>query len=383
VSLIVDRSSTSRRLVGDELRRWAQSHTAFISSEMSQLGAERDAVAAALRGLGMQVVRFEDLGGRDEDAVTAYLTGVDQSDIYIGIIADRYGRMQPSGRSATHEEYRRARERGRRISVWVAVDGENRQGDARDFLQEIHTFHIAGNYRDAADLARRIVERIAELAADDEAPWVKVGDAVFRAGVISDHGDRVEIEAEVRERDVARYLEGLRPDQWNRASQVRITTTDRSGAAEIEKVSSVARSTSARTITIEAGINWADGSQSSGAFGTSGYSHGDLVEIGIRAGLLGERPPEQLSSYGFVTDIDDLLREVAALELPEGSVQAVARLLVVESLVGGQRASSVDDFALGPAHRDQRPLALTYTETRAAINGTPEQRKVEGTRPWP
>ena len=78
---------------------------------MRELGPERRAVAAELSALGMRVVRFEDLGGRDDDAVTAYLDGVARSDVYLGVVADRYGTMLPSGRSPTHEEYREARRR--------------------------------------------------------------------------------------------------------------------------------------------------------------------------------------------------------------------------------------------------------------------------------
>src|ERR1700733_5205686 len=119
MALLIDRASTSRRLGGDDLRSWAESHTAFISSEMSRLGPERETLAEALRHLGMSVVVFEDLGGRDEDAVTAYLDGVARSDVYIGIVGDRYGQMQASGRSPTHEEYLFAEQNGKRISFWV------------------------------------------------------------------------------------------------------------------------------------------------------------------------------------------------------------------------------------------------------------------------
>jgi Domain of unknown function (DUF4062) len=293
VTLIIDTASSSRRLSGEELRRWAEGHTAFISSEMSQLGAERDAVAARLRDLGMGVVMFEDLGGRDEDAVTAYLDGVARSDVYVGIVGDRYGRMQPSGRSATHEEYLFARERGKRISTGVATDDSNRQGNARDFVQEVKTFHTTGRFNGPDDLADRVLERIAEIAADDEAPWVKVGAAVFRASVIRDLGDRIEIEAEVRDGRVAHYLEGLRPDQWRRSSEVRITTNERSGMAKLEAVLSETRSASSRLMRIDAAVAWPDGFGDSSAPGTSRYSADDLTEIGVRAGLLGEQLPKR------------------------------------------------------------------------------------------
>src|SRR6478609_8304825 len=222
MALLIDRTSSSRQLDGSDFRAWCEGQTIFVSSEMGELGELRERLARALKDLGFKVIYFENLGGRDEDAETAYLDGVARSHIYLGVVADRYGRMLETGRSPTHEEYRAARAEGKRISVWVAADGSGRQGDARDFVQELQTFHTTGNFSGIADLIPRVIERLAEIAADDEAPWVKVGDAVFRASVIRDVGTRIQIESEVRDRGVSRYLAGLRPDSGNRGTEVRI-----------------------------------------------------------------------------------------------------------------------------------------------------------------
>jgi hypothetical protein len=380
IPLIIDSASAARRLTGEALRAWAEDRTVFISSEMQDLGDIRRRLADALRDLGLRVVMFEDLGGRDEDAQTAYLSGVEQSDIYLGIVADRYGRMLDSGRSPTHEEYRRARERGKRISFWVASDDAERQGNARDFIQEVQTFHTTGPFTDGDDLVRRVEERVTEIAADDEAPWIKVSDAVFRASVIRDAGDHLVVEAEIRNREVVRHLEGLRPDQWNRAGEVAITTPDRSGQGVVTALSTEARSQSVRRVELEANITWADGTQPSGAFSTGGLSHDDLVERGAAAALVGAELPEDLARYGFVRESEDPIGKLVGHTLPEGTYQAIARLLVTEYLVGGQRASAVDQFFLGPPNGGQRQLEVTYTETRQAANFTPGRRTVRGAR---
>lgn len=383
MTLIIDSASSSRRLSGDELRRWAENHTIFISSEMSELAEERALLADELRELGLNVVMFEDLGGRDEDAVTAYLDGVARSDIYVGLIADRYGRMQPSGRSPTHEEYRFAREHGKRVSIWVKSEDSERQGNARDLVQEVETFHTTGRFGDPTDLARRVRERLAELAADDEAPWIKVGDAVFRATLIRDRGDRVEIEAEIRDPNVAHYLESLRQDQWQRGSEVTITTRDRSGTAGVEEVISEARSTSARAITISARISWTDDRGNTMAAGTGRYSAEDLAELGLRSGLLEEPPPEGLSGYEFMLNTSDPIADLADEHLPEASIQAIARLLVVEHLFRQGVASRIDDFTLGPSHGGRRRLSLTYTEPARYANAAPAQHAIEGAHSGP
>jgi uncharacterized protein DUF4062 len=382
MSLIVDTASSSRRLSGDELRRWADDHTAFISSEMSQLGDERDVVRDALRVLGMSVIMFEDLGGRDEDAVTAYLDGVARSDVYIGIVGDCYGRMQPSHRSATHDEYLHARRLGKRISVWLAADDRDRQGHAVDFVQEIEVFHTTGRFTNPTDLADRITQRMAELAADDEAPWVKVGDAVFRASLIRDVGDRIEIEAEVRDRIVSRYLVELRPSQFHGSRDIPIATGERAGVAEIANLTTESRSASATLIKIEASIEWADGFRGSGAWGTSGYTAEDLTEHGLRAGLLGVEVPANLGAFGPMLETPDPLDELHGPALSEGSVVPIARLLLVEHLVGKHLARSIDQFSIGPAHEGKRQLSLTYTEARQAVNVDPQQRTIEGERSW-
>jgi hypothetical protein len=246
VALIVDTASSARRLDPEEFRRWAQTRTLFISSEMRELTDVRAGAAAALREAGFAVVLFEDLGGRDEDAQRAYLDGVARSDIYIGLLADRYGTMLETGRSPTHEEYLEARRRGKRISFWLGRDSTNRQGNAADFAQEVQVFHTTGQFDDASDLVPAIIGRLAEIAADDEAPWIKIGDACFRASRIRDAGDTVAVTAEVRDTAVARELESLRGDSWGRSSSVPIATASRAGQATVTTVVSEARSASVR-----------------------------------------------------------------------------------------------------------------------------------------
>jgi hypothetical protein len=153
VPISVDTASAQRRLGPDAFARWAATRTVFLSSEMRELGELRRTVASALRDAGFSVVVFEDLDGRDDDARRAYLDGVARSDIYVGVVADRYGTMLATGRSPTHEEYLEARRRGKRISVWLQRDASGRQGHAADFAQEVQACHTTGAFTDAEDLS--------------------------------------------------------------------------------------------------------------------------------------------------------------------------------------------------------------------------------------
>lgn len=152
---VVDRMSSARRLTDEELRAWAHTQAVFISSVMTGLATERRLLASMIAELGATPVLFEDFGGRDQGAQEAYLAGVARSDIYVGVIGDRYGAITPTGRSATHQEYREAVRLDKRISVWVRDHGANRQGDARDFVDEVRVFHTTGSFTDPEDLVRR------------------------------------------------------------------------------------------------------------------------------------------------------------------------------------------------------------------------------------
>jgi hypothetical protein len=377
--LIIDTASATRRLGAEDFRRWAETRTVFLSSEMRDLGPLRARVAEALRDAGFSVVVFEDLGGRDEDAERAYLDGVARSDIYVGILADRYGTMLPSGRSPTHEEYREARQRGKRISFWLAGDASSRQGNAMDFAQEIQTFHTTGQFSDADDLTRRLLQRLAEIAADDEAPWIKVGDACIRADAIRDEGKTIVVEAEVRDASVTRYLEGLRADQWGRSSEVPIALTHRAGTGRVTHVVSEMRSTSVRHLEITADVSWGEGRGGSMEAGTAGLSPDDLTEAGLRAGLLGEPLPSGLGPMDFMVDATDPLAEFPT-GLPPAVEEAVSGLLISERLLASGKASYISRFALGPDHLGHRRVELTYGDPRRYTNVEPGERHIEGMR---
>jgi hypothetical protein len=101
---------TLRELPSAEaVHEWAREKRVFISSVMAEFVAERQAVAAGVRGVGLRAVLFEEFGGRDADPEEAYLAEVEGSDIYIGILGRRYGKPLKTRFSATHAEYLKAR----------------------------------------------------------------------------------------------------------------------------------------------------------------------------------------------------------------------------------------------------------------------------------
>src|ERR1700722_20958237 len=156
--LLIDRAAAAELPSADAVREWAGEKRAFISSVMAELPAERQAVAAGIRAVGLRPVMFEEFGGRDADPEEAYLAEVEGADIYIGILGRRYGKPLKSRYSATHAEYLHAEKHALRMAVWTSA-APDREGHEQSFLDDVRTFHVAPSYRDAADLQRQVEER--------------------------------------------------------------------------------------------------------------------------------------------------------------------------------------------------------------------------------
>jgi hypothetical protein len=81
----------------------------FISSLISGMEAERASVRHAVELLSHQAVMAEEFGAKANSPQVVCLQGVRASDAVVLVLGHRYGAVQPSGLSATHEEFREAR----------------------------------------------------------------------------------------------------------------------------------------------------------------------------------------------------------------------------------------------------------------------------------
>lgn len=94
----------------------------FVSSLISGMEAERAAVRRAIEMLGHQPVMAEDFGARAMSPQVACLSGVREADLIVLVLGLRYGAEQPSGLSATHEEFNEAQ--GRKPILSFVQDGD-------------------------------------------------------------------------------------------------------------------------------------------------------------------------------------------------------------------------------------------------------------------
>ena len=383
--LTVDLAAAAPHLPDDEFRAWATSQTVFLSSVMGELATERRALVDALEGVGFRARWFEELGGRDDGAQQAYLTEVRAASIYLGVLGDQYGGMLADGPyagfSATHAEYLEARSSGRRVSFWVGSEGSEREGHARRFVDEVRVFHVTGGFTGSDDLVSGVLRRLREVAVEDLSPWVKLGDIVLRATRVTASAKSVTVEARVHDRAVRRELRRAAGggDLWSSAEELAVTFFDESGKGRISDLAAASTSSAFTDVTMQ--LSFERASTNSMRASVNGVSADDLVEQSLRAALLGEPAPQVLSFFGRQT-VDDPWATLAGLRLSEDSVKALARVLLVERLVGSGDASAVESFELGPLRAGKRSVELSYWEPKVYANRDVELRTLAGERAW-
>lgn len=297
---VVDVAAAAAKPTRDAVAAWAADQRVFISSVMGGMADERQAVVAGIKQVGAEPVWFEGFGGRDDDAELAYLSEVASSTVYVGVLGRAYGRLQKSRRSATHDEYREAERRGLRIRAFARADGDL-QGDQASFLDEIRQFHVTGSYTTPDDLTGLVADALRWIAAEELAPWCKVGDAVFRARTVEDDGTRITVRAAVHEPAVLAALEALRGGPWAQAGDTRITTTaGRSHPVRPQGVTTTttnSRSTEV-TLVLDHVPDRGGNHRTFGTYNVNGrtYNSQDIAVAAVRQALFREPAPDDLLS---------------------------------------------------------------------------------------
>ena len=130
----------------------------FISSVIAGFESHREAAASAVETLDCEVVRAEDFGATASSPQEACLAGVREADLTILLLGERYGAKQPSGLSATHEEYREAQGRQPVLAfVQEEVDYEAPQADFIREVREWETGSLTGSFTTEDDLRGAVI----------------------------------------------------------------------------------------------------------------------------------------------------------------------------------------------------------------------------------
>lgn len=95
--------------------------TVFVSSRYEDLREHRRLVWQMLKKLSVPIRGMESFGARTEAPLETCLAEVEQSDVYVGIVAFRLGSVHPdSGKSFTQLEYEHARSLGKELLIYLA-----------------------------------------------------------------------------------------------------------------------------------------------------------------------------------------------------------------------------------------------------------------------
>jgi hypothetical protein len=106
----------------------------FISSLIGGFEAERAAVKDAIETPGHDAITAETFSARAASPQVACLQGLREADLVVLVLGLRYGAVQPSGISATHEEFREAR--GRKPVLVFLQTGDAEAAQAA-FIEEV------------------------------------------------------------------------------------------------------------------------------------------------------------------------------------------------------------------------------------------------------
>jgi hypothetical protein len=115
----------------------------FVSSGIKGMEPYREAAADAIRTLEHEPRMAEDYNASSDTPQEACLRGVRDADVTVLLLGARYGALQESGLSATHEEYREARDR--RPMLAFVQEGVERESAQDNFVREVQDW-TSGQY---------------------------------------------------------------------------------------------------------------------------------------------------------------------------------------------------------------------------------------------
>jgi hypothetical protein len=125
----------------------------FISSLILGMEPFRAAAREAVTTLRHEPIMAEDFGASPNSPQIACLTGVRQADLVVSMLGKDYGALQPSGLSATHEEYREAK--GQKPVLAFVQSGVDREPKQAEFVSEVQGWEsglFRGSFTDATNL---------------------------------------------------------------------------------------------------------------------------------------------------------------------------------------------------------------------------------------
>ena len=155
----------------------------FISSLIRGFEEFRAAAVAAVRSLGHEPITAETFEAGVSSPRVACLQGVREADVVVLILGTEYGAVQAvSGLSATHEEYREAKEH--RPVIAFVQEGLERDPQQEAFVREVEDWSdglFRGGFRTAEELRDAVTQSLHRLELTAAAAPVDGGEMIARA----------------------------------------------------------------------------------------------------------------------------------------------------------------------------------------------------------
>ena len=143
----------------------------YVSSTYNDLKEYRDSVRLALRRLGHEDIAMEYYVAEESRPVAKCLRDVENCDLYLGVIAFRYGFI-PDGhdRSITELEYRHARQTGKACIILLADENSWPIGRVEigaldkinEFRSELGREQVIAKFSNTDDIQARVMEAVTE-----------------------------------------------------------------------------------------------------------------------------------------------------------------------------------------------------------------------------
>ena len=291
-NLILDRSAVPIPIDDSQFRAWMAGHRIFVSSLMDgEMTPFRTALRSWIHEWDGHPVMWEEINPQDERPQTAFIDGVNQSDVFVLLLGTRYGIPDASGYSPTHQEANRAKARGipRLLFDLEGPNSSDRDGKLNDWLRSMYVEVSTAKFTDANGLVCKLERRLRELASQQETTWLKLGPIVFpgRVRQVTSSGDtQFIISARATDPEVQRALSDLGTYRTD-INPDRLTWGVRSFPVSVENVESNpdSASTSEFVITCRHRPDRADSPMN---YSVNGIDPSEQAEVWSRRALFGE-----------------------------------------------------------------------------------------------
>ena len=222
-------------------------------------------------------------------------------------------------------------------------------------------------FRSPADLERQVGERLRGIAAEDLAPWTKLGSILFRATKVVHAGNEVTVTACVHSDDVAHALETAAPNDFGAVKEYRFTWAGRCRRVRVASIRST--TTTARSRLMRLQLEIVDGHQDNMLeVSLADMTPDDLTDVALRTALFDEPSPLVRQHMDFMAEMPDPLEPLRAQGAPDEIVRSLAEVMIIDELVGSGRAARVTQFKLGASVGGLRKLELEWEPRRRYVN---------------